>query len=328
MLALGGARAGRLRLDRLRLEADPAVARCGTPSGTTTPSLNDHLIVRSLRVPRTVLGLAVGVALGLAGAVMQGVTRNPLADPGILGIEAGRVAGRRHRHLQLRRQPRSPATCGSRSSGPRVASVVVYAPRVAGPRRGDAGEAGPRRGGARRRCSGSFTSAILLLDVATLDQFRFWVVGSLAGRDATIAVQVLPFIVVGIVLALALGPVAQRARPRRRRRPVARASGCSSPGCCRRSAVVILCGAAVAAAGPDRLRRPHHPARGPGDLRTRLPLDPAVVDGAGADPAARRPTSSAGSSPGPASCRSASSPRSIGAPFFIALVRRRKLAEL
>ena len=52
-------------------------------------SLNDHLIVRSSRIPRTIIGLAVGIALGLAGAVMQGVTRNPLADPGILGIEAG-----------------------------------------------------------------------------------------------------------------------------------------------------------------------------------------------------------------------------------------------
>jgi iron complex transport system permease protein len=49
----------------------------------------DDTVVRGLRVPRTLLGLAVGVALGLAGAVMQGVTRNPLADPGILGVNAG-----------------------------------------------------------------------------------------------------------------------------------------------------------------------------------------------------------------------------------------------
>src|SRR5918992_1744050 len=49
-------------------------------------------IVRELRVPRTLIGLAVGVALGLAGAVMQALTRNPLADPGLLGIEAGASA--------------------------------------------------------------------------------------------------------------------------------------------------------------------------------------------------------------------------------------------
>ena len=49
----------------------------------------DHVIVRSLRVPRTLIGLLVGAALGLSGALMQGVTRNPLADPGILGVNGG-----------------------------------------------------------------------------------------------------------------------------------------------------------------------------------------------------------------------------------------------
>ena len=52
-------------------------------------TLNDHIIIRSLRVPRTIVGVLVGVALGLAGALMQGIARNPLADPGILGVEAG-----------------------------------------------------------------------------------------------------------------------------------------------------------------------------------------------------------------------------------------------
>src|SRR5918992_2513242 len=49
-------------------------------------------IVRELRLPRTLIGLAVGVALGLAGALMQALTRNPLADPGLLGVEAGAAA--------------------------------------------------------------------------------------------------------------------------------------------------------------------------------------------------------------------------------------------
>ena len=48
-----------------------------------------HAIVRDLRVPRTELGLLVGAALGAAGALMQGTTRNPLAEPGLLGINAG-----------------------------------------------------------------------------------------------------------------------------------------------------------------------------------------------------------------------------------------------
>src|SRR5918998_5406870 len=49
----------------------------------------DHVIVHDVRVPRTLIGLMVGTALGLAGALMQGVTRNPLADPGVLGVTAG-----------------------------------------------------------------------------------------------------------------------------------------------------------------------------------------------------------------------------------------------
>ena len=52
----------------------------------------DGVVIRSLRVPRTLLGLAVGAALGPAGALMQALTRNPLADPGILGVNAGAAA--------------------------------------------------------------------------------------------------------------------------------------------------------------------------------------------------------------------------------------------
>ena len=73
-----------------------AVGSRQIPLGTVLDALVDpsdaddeHVVVRSLRVPRTVAGLLVGVALGLAGAVMQGVTRNPLADPGLLGVSAG-----------------------------------------------------------------------------------------------------------------------------------------------------------------------------------------------------------------------------------------------
>ena len=53
---------------------------------------DDGVIVRSLRLPRTLIGLAVGAALGLAGALMQALTRNPLADPGLLGVNAGASA--------------------------------------------------------------------------------------------------------------------------------------------------------------------------------------------------------------------------------------------
>src|SRR3954468_2783236 len=54
---------------------------------------DDDVVVRALRLPRTVLGVAVGVALGVAGALIQGHTRNPLADPGLLGVSSGAAFG-------------------------------------------------------------------------------------------------------------------------------------------------------------------------------------------------------------------------------------------
>ncbi len=288
------------------------------------PGSNDHLIVRSLRVPRTGIGLAVGAALGLSGAVMQGVTRNPLADPGILGIEAGAALA---------------VVVGIYSfgvgsltgyvwfafAGAAMASLVVYSLGSLG-----RGGATPVKlalaGAALASLLSSFTSAILLFDLQTLDQFRFWVVGSLVGRDADIAMQVLPFLGVGAVLAvgsarslnaLALGD--DLARSLGQRVPLARAVCALS--------VVILCGAAVAAAGPIGfvgLTIPHvaRAICGP-DYRWVLPwsmvLAPMLL--LGADIAGR-----VLSRPGELQVGIVTAV--IGAPFFIALVRRRKLAEL
>ena len=71
--------------------------------------------------------------------------------------------------------------------------------------------------------------AVLVTDQQTLDSFRFWVVGSLAGRDADVAWQVAPFIALGLLLALANAPGAEPARPRRGRRPRARPAGLAGP---------------------------------------------------------------------------------------------------
>ncbi len=285
---------------------------------------NDHLIVRSLRVPRTVIGLVVGAALGLAGGVMQGVTRNPLADPGLLGIEAGAalavVVGIHSFGI------------GSLSGyvwfgfvGAAVASVVVYAVGSLG-----RGGATPVKlalaGAALSALLSSFTSAILLLDIDTLDQYRFWVVGSLAGRDSAIASQVLPFLAVGAVLALASARALNTlalgddvARSLGQRVQVARlVSGL---------AVVVLCGAATAAAGPIGfvgLTVPHvaRAICGP-DYRWILPwslvLAPTLL--VGADVLGRVVAR-------PGEVQVGIVTAMVGAPFFIVLVRRRKLAVL
>ncbi|MGF1662012.1 MAG: FecCD family ABC transporter permease, partial [Kineosporiaceae bacterium] len=211
------------------------------------PASDEHLIVQTLRIPRTVLGIAVGVALGLAGAVMQGVSRNPLADPGILGINAGAAFAVVIAIYAL--------GIGTLTGyvwfafvGAAVAAVVVYV-------LGSLGREGPTpvklalAGSALTALLTSLTTAVLLMDVQTLDQFRFWVVGSLAGRDAEIARQVLPFLAAGAVLALvsarslnALALGDDVARSLGQRVAVARALSAL--------AVVLLTGAAVAAAGP------------------------------------------------------------------------------
>ena len=288
------------------------------------PGSNDHLIVRSLRVPRTVIGLGVGAALGLAGAVMQGVSRNPLGDPGILGVEAGAS-------LAVVVAINSFGV-GSLTgyvwfafAGAAIASVVVYTLGSMG-RDGATPVKLALAGAALAAMLGSITSAILLLDVATLDEFRFWVVGSLAGRDGSIATQVMPFLLAGAVLALgsarALNTLAlgdDMARSLGQRVRIARAVSAL--------AVVVLSGAAVAAAGPIGfigLTIPHvaRAICGP-DYRWVLPwsmvLGPCLL--LLADILGRVLAR-------PGELQVGIVTAVIGAPFFIALVRRRKLAGL
>lgn len=288
------------------------------------PHNNDHLIVRSLRVPRTVIGLLVGAALGLAGAVMQGVTRNPLADPALLGIEAGAslavVAGI------------SAFSIGTLSgyvwfalAGAAIASAVVYGLSSFG-HRGSTPLKLALAGTAVAALLSSLTSAIVLLDVTTLDEFRFWVVGSLAGRDDSIIWDVVPFIAVGAVLAVGAGSGLNTlalgddiARGLGQRVAVVRAVAAL--------AVVLLCGAATAAAGPIAfvgLTVPHvaRAVCGP-DYRWILPwsmvLAPTLL--LCADVIGRVVAR-------PGEIQVGIVTAIIGAPFFIALVRRRHLVQL
>lgn len=161
---------------------------------------SDHdLIIRDLRIPRTVLGLAVGGALGVAGVLMQGLTRNPLADPGILGVNAGAafavvIAIYSFGIADLA------AYVWFAIVGAAVAGVVVYGLGTRG-RSGASPAKLALAGAAMSALLGSFTTGLLLLDAATLDQFRFWVVGSVAGRDLAISRQVAPFLLAGTVIA-------------------------------------------------------------------------------------------------------------------------------
>jgi len=287
-------------------------------------TLNDHLIVWELRMPRTLVGLMVGVALGLAGAVMQGVARNPLADPGILGVNAGAalfvVIG-----IYSFGVSSALGYVWFAFAGAAVTSVVVYLLGSMG-REGATPVKLALAGAAISAFLASITTAILLIDVATLDQFRFWAVGSLAGRDEAIAGQLAPFIVVGAIMALVSGRVLNAlalgddvARSLGQRVGWARAFSAAS--------VVLLVGAAVAAAGPIGfvgLTVPHvaRAITGP-DYRWVLPYSAVLA------PILLLSSDVIGrviARPGEVQVGIVTA--LIGAPFFIALVRRRKLAEL
>jgi iron complex transport system permease protein len=284
----------------------------------------DHLIIRSLRVPRTITGGLVGVGLGLAGALIQGITRNPLADPGILGVEAGAslfvVIGIHSFGIAS-----LTGYVWFAFGGAAVASVVVYVLGSMG-RDGATAVKLALAGAAMTAFVASITSAILLLDVSTLDEFRFWVVGSLANRDGTIARQVAPFIGIGAVLALLSG---RTLNAMALGDDVARSLG-QRVGLSRALVgvtVVLLVGGATAAAGPVAfvgLAVPHvaRAIVGP-DYRWILPFSAvlAPIMLISADVIGRVIDR-------PGEIQVGVITAVIGAPFFVSLVRYRKLTQL
>ncbi|MEU5340503.1 iron ABC transporter permease [Streptomyces sp. NPDC020766] len=163
----------------------------------------DALVVTGLRLPRTVIGLAVGAALGVAGAVAQGITRNPLASPTTLGINAGAgfavVVAIYVLHLNSPAEYMWFAFAGA-------AGAAVFAQALA--RR--AGDIDPVRlalgGTVLQLVLLSWTSAVMLASQRTLDEARFWLAGSLAGRTLDVLWPVLPTLVLGLLLALAVSP--------------------------------------------------------------------------------------------------------------------------
>lgn len=162
----------------------------------------EDLIIRTLRVPRALIAALVGASLGVAGAIMQGLTRNPLAEPGILGINAGAALAVVGALFFFGVSSLSTYALFA-FAGAGVAAVVVYG-------LGSLGRGGmsPMKitiaGAALAALLSSLTTAILILDQRTLDEIRFWLAGSVAGRDLDLLLQVLPYITVGLLLALAL----------------------------------------------------------------------------------------------------------------------------
>lgn len=167
-------------------------------SGTADPYVTT--VVES-RYPRTALGVLAGLCLAVAGTLMQGVSRNPLADPGMLGVTTGAAAS----------VVAATAFLGASSSaenvwwalpGALLAGVIVHV----------IGSAGGGTSLVRLVLAGAvltavltaFIQAITLSKPQVFDSYRYWVVGALGGRDFDVFTAVLPLAVLGFLLALAL----------------------------------------------------------------------------------------------------------------------------
>ncbi|GAB4051512.1 iron chelate uptake ABC transporter family permease subunit [Catellatospora paridis] len=207
----------------------------------------EHTVTVDMRVPRTLLGVLVGAALGVAGAVLQGVTRNPLADTGIMGVNSGAAA-----FVVL-----AITVLGVRGvgvyiwfafAGAILATLLVYAIASLG-REGATPVKLALAGAAVTAGMGSLTTGIVMTNVDALNELRFWQVGSLAGRYAPILTGVAPFLVIGLVASLACGRALNglalgedTARGLGQRVGLTRAAAFAI--------VAVLAGAATAACGP------------------------------------------------------------------------------
>lgn len=283
-----------------------------------------HDIVRGLRMDRTFVAVAVGLALGAAGALMQALTRNPLADPGLLGVNAGAAAAV-VTGIAFLGVADARAQLWLAFAGAAVTSVVVYALGTAG-----RGSATPVRlalaGAVVTGVLMAYVNGVALSSQATFDRMRFWLVGSVVGRHLSVLVDALPFLLVGAVLALAVTPAlnamllgddtgrALGVRVGRLRLVTA-------------VAITLLCGAATAIAGPVTflgLVLPHV-ARflvGP-DQRWVVPLSMLLSAAllVLADTVGRVVV-------GTGEVEAGIMTAFVGAPVFVLLVRRRRLSHL
>lgn len=186
----------------LSLGARP-VAPAAIWAALTAPDLSnpDHAAILNLRLPRLAAGLVAGGALGVAGALMQAVTRNPLAEPGLMGVNAGAsLAVALGAALGLGSDPAALAFPGAAA-----ATLAVFA--LGGARSGGLGPARLALAGmALNAFLLSAVTAIVLTSPAALDQYRFWAVGSLM-EAATRPVAAMAVVAAAACLgALALGP--------------------------------------------------------------------------------------------------------------------------
>ncbi|GAA0495815.1 iron ABC transporter permease [Paractinoplanes deccanensis] len=281
-------------------------------------------IVAYLRVPRTLVGILAGAALGVAGGLLQGVTRNALAGPEVLGVNAGAALA-----VVLGIAVFGVHTFGGwvwfSFAGAALAGAGVYTLGSLG-----RGGATPVKlalaGAAATALLGGLTTALTLLDINTFTAYRYWSVGALTSADAAVIRTALPFLAVGAVLAVAsaraldafaLGDDMARSL----------GQGLAAGRATAALGVVVLAGTAVALAGPIAfvgLTVPHmaRAIAGPAH-RWLLPYSAVIAPIVllAADVLGRVIAR-------PQEVQAGIVTAIAGAPFFVALVRRRGLASL
>jgi iron complex transport system permease protein len=205
-----------------------------------------HIVVRE-RIPRTVFGLIAGASLGVSGVLMQAITRNPIADPSILGVNTGAslfvVSGIAFFHINTAGQYIWFALTGAA-----ITAIFVYGIGSMGQ-----GGATPIKlalaGAATSAALSSLVSAIILPRTDVMNAFRFWQVGSISGANWQGISSVLPFLILGLVIGILSSPALNAlalgddvATGLGVRTGTVRAAGAL--------AGVLLCGATTALAGP------------------------------------------------------------------------------
>ncbi|OPA80456.1 iron ABC transporter [Paenibacillus selenitireducens] len=165
---------------------------------------NEQLIIRDTRVPRALIGAIVGGSLAISGALMQALTKNPLASPSLFGINAGAVLfiaiaislfGAQVSFVQL---------IWIAFLGAAVTSAIVYIMGSAG---GDG--MNPLKitisGAAVAAFASSVTSGIMLVDGKSLEQLLYWLVGSVQGRSIDHFLMILPYAAIGWIVSMFIG---------------------------------------------------------------------------------------------------------------------------
>ncbi|GAA4622156.1 FecCD family ABC transporter permease [Cellulomonas oligotrophica] len=292
------------------------------------PADDGQLIVRTLRVPRTLLAVLVGAALGTAGALVQALTRNPLAEPGLLGVNAGAAAAVVTAILALGVSTplgRLPFALAGSAAAAALVLALGGGPRGGGPGGGSRVQL-VLAGTAISVVLAAYTSTVTINEPDVFDVFRLWVVGSLQGRGTDVLLVTAPLVLAGLVLALGVAGSLDALA-------LGADTGAALGASVRRTwvltavAVVVLAAAATAAAGPIAfvgLAAPHAARALTGPAHRRL-LPVSALLGActllAADVVGRVVAV-------PSEVQAGIVAALVGAPVFVHLVRSRRVAGL